>query len=88
MKNIVFIDIDTDREKVVLFGKPTNTPKPTNAEEAQKMIMDDIASAFEGFCSLVHIADQNKYADKSTLVTEAIKHLNTMLIVPPIDTKA
>ena len=83
MKNIIFIDIDSDRKKVVQIGKPTDTPKPTNAEEAKKMILDDLACTFEGFCTLIHVADQNKYGSKEDLIGEAIKYLNNMLIVSP-----
>ena len=87
MKNIIFIDIDTEREKVVQIGKPTDTPKPTTPEDAKKMILEDIACAIEGLCSLIHIADQNKYEDKAVLVNESVNHLNNMLKVVEPATK-
>jgi len=80
MKNIITIDVDTDRDAVVMISKPSTIPVPTTEEEAKKMILDDISIACEGLCTLIHIADQSKYGEKADLVKTSIKHLNDMLI--------
>ena len=84
MKNIVFIDIDTEREIKVQIGKPEEITPPTNAEEAKTMINSDISCVCEGLCALIQMADQNGYGKKELLVKASIEHLN-MLLIP--DTK-
>lgn len=80
MKNIVFIDIDTEREIKVQIGKPEEITPPTNAEEAKTMINTDITCVCEGLCALIQMADQNAYGNKEELVKASISHLNTLLI--------
>ena len=41
MKNILFIDVDTEKESPLTLGKPEDFPKPTNDEEAKIMILND-----------------------------------------------
>ena len=80
MKNIVFIDIDTEREIKVQIGKPEEITPPTNAEEAKTMINSDISCVCEGLCALIQMADQNGYGKKELLVKASIEHLNMLLI--------
>lgn len=81
MKNVLIIDVDTERTPAVKFLKDRDQPQ--SPEEAKKMVIDDISCACEGLCGLIHIADQNKYGEKKELVTTAIKYLNDMLKVTP-----
>jgi hypothetical protein len=86
MKNKIFLDIDTERAQPIQIGKPEEFNKPTTPEEAQQMVSIDIACVCEALCTLIHIADQNKYGNKELLVKASIEALNTMLI--PLDEKA
>lgn len=79
MKNLITIDVDTDREQPVLIGKGGDIPSPTNKEEAREMIINDIKCVCETLCMLIDVADQNKYALKAELITESIKQLTKML---------
>lgn len=79
MKNLITIDVDTDREKPILIGKGAEVLTPTNRDEARDMIINDIKCVCETLCILIDVADQNKYALKSELVTESIKQLTKML---------
>ncbi len=79
MKNLIYIDVDTEREQPILIGKGPEIPTPTNKEEARDMIINDIRCVCETLCILIDVADQNKYALKSELVTESIKQLTKML---------
>lgn len=79
MKNILIIDVDTTREKIMMFKKPNDIPLPQNTEEAKKMILEDVSCAFEAFCSLVNVVDQNGYGNKNDMVQTAIQHLNTLI---------
>ena len=76
MKNSLFIDVDTDREQMVLIGKPPEINPPENAEQAAKMILDDISCTCEALVTLIRIADASDYAKKDELFATAIKYLN------------
>jgi hypothetical protein len=79
MKNILIIDVDTTRDKVMMFKKPNDLPLPQNKEEAKKMILEDVSCAFEAFCSLVMVIDQNGYGKKEDMLKTSIEHLNDLL---------
>jgi hypothetical protein len=79
MKNIITIDVDTEREQPILIGKGAEISSPTNKDEAREMIVNDIKCVCETLCILIDVADQNKYALKSELITESIKQLTKML---------
>lgn len=81
MKNILIIDVNTERKPVIQIGKPESVVKPTTADEAKTMIINDISSACEGLCMLIHLADQNKYGNKEELVRTSVNYLNDMLII-------
>lgn len=82
MKNTVFIDIDTERDKQVLIGKGHDAVVPTNEEEAKEMIAIDIASLCQGLCELIHVASQNGYGSKEGFVHASIEMLNELLNTP------
>lgn len=85
MKNALYIDIDTDREQIVLIGKPPEITPPATPEEAAKMITVDISCVCEALCTLIHMADQNGYATKEDLVKASLTHLNNLLAEKPKD---
>jgi hypothetical protein len=82
MKNQIIIDIDTEREKPLLIGKGPDYEPPATKEEAKVMIVTDIACVVDGLLSLVHIADQNEYADKTIMIPRIIKELEQYLSLP------
>lgn len=80
MTNGIYIDIDTERENPIRFAKSPEIPQPTNREEAQAMVLNDIACISEALALLITVADQNGYRNKSELVQAAISTLNSVLI--------
>jgi hypothetical protein len=75
MKNSLFIDVDTDREKPIIFGKSPDFNPPQTPEEAAVMILNDIACLAESLTTLIIMAGQNNYGDKTELVNESIKRI-------------
>lgn len=73
MKNTILIDVDTDREETITFGKSPNFVLPQTREEGAKMILDDIACLAEAVTTLILIAARNGYADKAELVNATVK---------------
>ena len=79
MKNVILINIDTDREQPLIIGKQEGINPPTTPEEAAVMITQDISCVCEALCTLIHMADQNNYGKKEDLVAASIKYLNDLL---------
>jgi len=78
MKNVIIIDIDSDRELPIIIGKPEDTVKaPSNADEAREMINNDIVCLREALLTLIYTADASGYGKSSELIEQSIKHLNT-----------
>lgn len=76
MKNIVIIDIDTERnDQITIIGKPEEFPQPNNQEEAFKMLDDDILTICEGLVSLINISSQNGYKSASQVLKDCIKYM-------------
>lgn len=79
MKNTIFIDVDTDREKTIVFGKPPSVTPPQNENEAAKMILNDIACLAESLTTLILMADLKGYGNRVELVEASVKTLNQAL---------
>lgn len=80
MKNSIFIDLDTEREdKPIMFGKPPELPQPETPQEAQEMILNDIATLVESLAVLIEMAHVNKYADKLQMVNNAKTVLDSVV---------
>lgn len=79
MTNHIFIDINTERERPIIFGKPPDVAPPENKEEAAKMILNDIACLAEAISTLILMAEQNEYGDKEKLATATINTINDIL---------
>ena len=79
MKNFIFIDIDTERDIPVVFGKPPEFPKPETHEEAKKMILNDISCTAEAIKSLILMAEENGYAEKRDLIVATVNTVYELL---------
>jgi hypothetical protein len=75
MKNIIVVDIDTDRNPVVQIGKPELTDMPNNEAEAKEMLVKDMACLTEALVTLIHAAHQSGYKDSAESLRDCIKHL-------------
>lgn len=87
MKNLIVIDVDTEREKQILIGKPQESTPPSNPKDAALMVTTDISCVCEALCTLINISDQSGYAKKADLIAAAVKRLNDMLIVSTDEVK-
>lgn len=80
MKNIIIIDVDTEREGQRLkIAKPSDMLVPTSPEEAKGAILIDIACIFEAFKTMVLMADKSSYGKKEDFIKTAIKELSEVL---------
>lgn len=77
MKNTIYIEIDTEKDTPIMFGKAPDAVIPKNAKEAGEMVLIDIRCLTEALMSLIYLADQNNYGDKKELLDESILKLQT-----------
>lgn len=75
MKNIIIVDIDTERDQIVVIGKPETFPQPQNKEEAAKLVSDDILGLCEGLIALINASDRNGYRNAPDSLKDVINHL-------------
>lgn len=80
MTNSIFIDIDTDRDKPIIFGKPPDIEPPSNKEEAKEMILNDIICLAQALKTLIIMAEENEYGSKKELVVACLNTINEALI--------
>ena len=77
MKNIVIIDVDTDRKVPVMINKPESSKKPTNIAEATEVVSTDMQSICEGLLRLINMAHSSGMLDKKETLDKCIEHLES-----------
>lgn len=82
MKNLIIIDFDPERERPLIIGKGLDCKPPTTKEEAKEMILGDLACMCDAVLTMIHLADQNSYADKHEIIPKIIDELNKYLSLP------
>lgn len=86
MTNTIFIDIDTSRERPIIFGKPPEFEKPQTKEEAAKMILSDIIGLSQALKELIIIATDSNYSTNTELIDAVIKTIKEAKIDLPNET--
>lgn len=79
MKNTIIIDIDTDRERPILFTKPAHIEPPKDKNEAREMVLNDIFCLAESLKMFIMMANENQYGDNKELVSKTIDIINEAL---------
>jgi hypothetical protein len=72
MKNSIFINIDTERENPIVFSKPEEITPPQTREEAEKMILNDLACLSEAIKHFILFASKNGYGDRTQLAVSVV----------------
>lgn len=75
MKNIIIIDLDTEREQKLIYGKPEEIKQLENVEEAKQMVKTDMFTLCQAISTLINVAHQNKYLDSKEALAECIINL-------------
>ena len=76
MKNIIYLDYDSERENnEIRIGKP-NQEQPKDKESEIELINQDLELIINGLIKLITEADKLGYWDKSTILTEVVEQLN------------
>lgn len=72
MKNIIYVDIDSDRKEPgpIIIGKD-NIQRPERAD----MVIVDMACLCEALCTLIHLAEDQGIKPSAASLRDCIKHL-------------
>ncbi len=77
MKNIVVVDIDTERtDRPLIVGKTEDFVLSEDVNERKAQLFDDIKTLTEGLAQLIRLSDLNGFHKKEVLIDAVIKHLN------------
>lgn len=64
MKNIILIDLDSDRDEVIKITKPENLVESISDEAgAKKMILEDITTVCQALGTLIKVGEDSNYFD-------------------------
>lgn len=75
MKNILIVDMDTDRTDTIIIGKPGDAERPATPKEQASILLFDISTLCEAVCTLIHVADQNGVEKSHVTLKRCIEHL-------------
>lgn len=76
MKNVLFIDFDSDRKDSVRISKSDDAIKKLEDEkESRQMIVDDLTTVCNALGALIHVAHENGIADKKDSVKVCVDYL-------------
>lgn len=77
MKNIIMVDLDTDREQQVKITKPEGMVENLNdAKSAKDMVIADISTLCNGLGTLIQVGGENGYFKVEDLASLCVKYLN------------
>tara|TARA_R110000772_G_scaffold143993_1_gene253528 strand:+ start:89 stop:340 length:252 start_codon:yes stop_codon:yes gene_type:complete len=81
MKNIILIDLDSDRDEVIKITKPENMVESISDEVgAKKMILEDITTVCQALGTLIKVGEDSKYFDGKKSAQLCIDFLNENFI--------
>lgn len=72
MKNIIMVDVDSERPNQVIFNKPNDFIIPTTDEEAKAVVIDDLKTLAHGLGCLIKIAQDKGYGTANQMLDESI----------------
>lgn len=75
MKNILLVDIDTDRVPPIKICKPPDVPVPASHAEMAPVLIQDMMCLCEAICTLIHVAEQAGYKSSPDSLRDCIRHL-------------
>jgi hypothetical protein len=77
MKNIITIDLDTEREQTLIINKPKEFIEGvTDGEKAKQMISDDLSTLCNAIGVLINNSEKSGYFKKGDLSKLCIKYFN------------
>ena len=78
MKNKLTLDIDSERENIIIFGKPESDGIPATKEEEKILVDTDIKSLIAALVELIHYAGDNELGFKEEYKQFALETINNI----------
>ena len=76
MKNIIVVDIDSDRaEKQVIIGKVFPPPENMTIEQYKEYLANDITTMLEAIITMLKTTDHHEQIDSNQLLRDCIKYI-------------
>ena len=75
MKNVIMVDVDSERPNQVIFNKPNDFVMPASPEEAKVIIIEDLKTLAHGLGCLIRIAEDSGYGSADEMLNETINLL-------------
>jgi len=79
MKKVLTIDLNTDRDPMIIFNKPVEGEIPTTKEEMSKMVIEDIAMLAEALAVMIKRANENGIGTLEHFINATTKTLNSLI---------
>lgn len=76
MKNVLIIDIDTEREQPVLLGKPEAIPEPENHEQVMALLGQDLNACSDAIITLIHMGEVQGYLNRDVAIKQITDYIN------------
>ena len=83
MENILYINYDSERERIVELGKNDGFVQPTTQEENKVQLYDDLESVFQTLVYLIDVIEASGNGEKKKLLTTCVNKLNTLIEEKP-----
>jgi hypothetical protein len=75
IKNVVYVDIDTDRDEEVRIGKLPNFNPPTSEEEDREVCALDVKTLVEGITKMGIYMEEANYQTLDDTIDEVLEQL-------------
>lgn len=81
MKNIIMVDLDTDREQQVKISKPDNMVSDlSDKNTAKEMVLADITTLCNAIGTLMQVGESEGYFEAKDLAGLTVKYFNDNFI--------
>ena len=74
-KNVLYVDVDSEREETVQIGKPKHFIAPLNKNAMEQVLMTDLTTLCEGIVTVAHLIDKEEFHSKDNVIKFVIQHL-------------
>ena len=78
-KNVIYVDVDSERDETVKLGKPKHFIAPTNEDAMKHVLMTDLTTLCEGIVTVAHLIEKEGFHTKEQVLNFVIKHLGNAI---------
>lgn len=76
-KNIIIVDVDSERDENVKLGKPEHFVAPATKVAMQQVLMTDLTTLCEGIVTVAHLIEKEGFHNKDKVLDFVVNHLQS-----------